>query len=249
MTYLRTAKGCLFMGAVVSCLLLFGFTQTVRADERDYRHREYREFRDQRHNHDHYYPARGQFIEVLPRGHQVVFFGKIKYYCFEGIWYRPAGRRFLIAAPPFGLIVPFLPPYYTTIWVSGSPYYYANEVYYTQTPGGYVVVAPPKGEVYPSPSLAGPPPFGPPPSGPIPSGQPPSAQIPASQIFIYPRQGQSPQKQATDRQECHNWAVSQTGFDPTKQPTGLPETQIMQRQADFLRAQGACLDGRGYTVR
>jgi hypothetical protein len=239
MTYLRKAKVWFFIGALVSSLWLFGFTQTIRAEERDSRHREYREFRDLRYNHDHYYPARGQFIEVLPRGHRVVFFGKTKYYFFEGVWYRPAGRRFLIAAPPIGLVVPFLPPYYTTIQVGSLPYYYANEVYYTPSQGGYVVVTAPQGEGYPSPPQAGPPP-----SGPL-----PSAQMPPSQIFIYPRQGQSPQKQATDRLECHNWAVSQTGYDPSKPQIGLPETQMIQKQADFKRAQGACLDGRGYTVR
>jgi hypothetical protein len=234
MTYLRKGKGCLFVWAFLLGLALFGFTQMVSAEEREFRHREFREFRDLRHNHDHFYPARGQFIEVLPRGHRVVFFGKTKYYFFEGVWYRPAGRRFLIAAPPFGLVVPFLPPYYTTIQVGGLPYYYANEVYYTPGQGGYVVVTPPQGEGYPSPP---------------PPGPPPSAQMPAGQMFIYPRQGQSPQKQATDRLECHNWAVSQTGYDPSKPPIGLPEPQMIQKQADFHRAQGACLDGRGYTVR
>jgi hypothetical protein len=73
-------------------------------------------------------------------------------------------------------MVPFLPLYYATIWIGGIPYYYANEVYYTQTAGGYIVVEPPKGEVSTVPPAAG--------------------QMPEGQIFIYPRQGQSEQKQA-----------------------------------------------------
>lgn len=34
--------------------------------------------------------------------------------------------------------------------------------------------------------------------------------------FIYPSKGQSQDQQNRDRYECHSWAVSQTGFDPTR---------------------------------
>jgi len=36
-----------------------------------------------------------------------------------------------------------------------------------------------------------------------------------SQIFAYPNAGQSQEQQSKDRFECHQWSVSQTGFDPT----------------------------------
>lgn len=36
--------------------------------------------------------------------------------------------------------------------------------------------------------------------------------------FVYPRAGQSEQQQSQDRYECHQWAVSQTGFDPSTAP-------------------------------
>lgn len=239
MSYLRQANWYFFVLALLSGLLLFGFTQMARAEEREFRHRESREFLDSRFHHDRHYPARGQFIEVLPRGHRVVFFGKARFHFFEGVWYRPVGRRFLVVAPPIGLVLPFLPPYYSTIWVGGLPYYYANEVYYIQSPGGYVVTEPPRGEVIQTP----------PPSEPIPGGQMPAGPIPGGQMFIYPRQGQSPQKQATDRFECHNWAVRQVGYDPNKPPVGLPEAQTAQKLTDYRRAMEACLDARGYSVK
>jgi len=69
-------------------------------------------------------------------------------------------------------------------------------------------------------------------------------------IFVYPRQGQSEELQSTDRYECHSWAVSQTNYDPTQQPPGdMTEAQRKQMRADYRRAEAACLDGRGYTVR
>ena len=36
-----------------------------------------------------------------------------------------------------------------------------------------------------------------------------------AQVNIYPQRGQSAQQQQQDRFECHQFAVQQTGFDPT----------------------------------
>jgi hypothetical protein len=46
----------------------------------------------------------------------------------------------------------------------------------------------------------------------------PMATIAQSQIFAYPGQGQSEEQQSRDRFECHQWSVSQTGFDPSTAP-------------------------------
>lgn len=39
---------------------------------------------------------------------------------------------------------------------------------------------------------------------------------PVMRLYVYPSQGQSVEKQDRDRYECHRWAVSQTGFDPSE---------------------------------
>lgn len=241
MSYFRRVGLTIFSLWVLSGIIVVGLVQEAESREREFRERQ---FIDSRYHHDRSYPARGQYINRLPPGHREVFWGRTKYYFFDGAWYRPTRGRFLIVAPPIGLVVPFLPPYYATVMIGGVPYYYANEVYYTATPGGYVIVAPPEGDVLPIP-----PPQNPPPQGPPPGGQVPGDQMTGEQMFIYPRQGQNEKKQADDRYECHRWAASQTGYDPTKPPTGMPEAQIIQKRADYQRAMGACLDGRGYTVR
>jgi len=212
--------------ALTSGLLLFGLTATAGADRRGPGPGPGpgpREFHDSRYQHDRVYPARGLHVVRLPHDHRVVIHGGTRFYFSAGAWYRLMGPNFVVVAPPVGLIVPFLPPYYTTIWVGGVPYYYANEVYYAHQGTGYVVVQPPKEEA---------------------SQVPP----PAEKMFIYPRQGQTEQQQATDKYECHRWAVSQTGFDPTQPPSGT-EAQRGEKRADYQRAMGACLDGRGYTVK
>ena len=71
----------------------------------------------------------------------------------------------------------------------------------------------------------------------------------AGQMFIYPRNGQSKELQAKDRYECHSWAVGQIHYDPTQPAVNVPEAQTNQKHADYQRAVGACLDGRGYTVK
>jgi hypothetical protein len=76
------------------------------------------------------------------------------------------------------------------------------------------------------------------------------ARSTTEKIFVYPRQGQSEELQAKDRYECHSWAMGQTGYDPTQPSAGdMPGAQRNQMRADYQRAMGACLDGRGYTMR
>jgi hypothetical protein len=81
---------------------------------------------------------------------------------------------------------------------------------------------------------------------PVPSGTTSSTE----KIFVYPRQGQSEEQQAKDRYECHSWAVGQTGYDPTTLTANDMQVSLRnQLRADYNRAQDACLDGRGYTMR
>jgi hypothetical protein len=78
---------------------------------------------------------------------------------------------------------------------------------------------------------------------------PPAGQGSDFRMFIYPRQGQSEEQQKIDFDECHSWAVNQTGFDPKNPPEGDSNAQRRQKSSDYLRAISACLDARGYTLR
>jgi hypothetical protein len=153
-------------------------------------------------------------------------------------WFLPG----MIIGGAIGLsMVPryYYPPYY---------YYYPRPYYYP--PPAYYYPPPP-------PSYPPPPPNYPPPESSYTapesrnltnqSGQKPQT---GGQLFIYPRMGQTQEKMEADRNECHAWALGQTGYDPTKPPPNdLNPDQIGQMSLDYQRALGACLDGRGYTVR
>jgi hypothetical protein len=138
-----------------------------------------------------------------------------------------------------------LPWYYDTYWWDGAPYYYADDVYYQWNGDAaeYETVRPPAGLT-----------------------DQVKAQAPVvSELFMYPKAGQTSEQQARDREECHRWAVDQAGFDPTKAAVGStgsptrsqppspttsqpPEASAAAKRADYLRADGACLVGRNYSV-
>lgn len=123
-----------------------------------------------------------------------------------------------------------LPSSYTTVWVSGSPYYYANDTYYVWRQSGrqYEVVAPP----YRSAAST--------------DARPPSSN---GDMFVYPKNGQSAETQARDKYECHKWARNGSGFDPTKAAGGVAAEESDAKRAAYQRAMGACLEGRGYSVK
>jgi hypothetical protein len=65
-------------------------------------------------------------------------------------------------------------------------------------------------------------------------------------LIAYPKNGQSDAQQAKDKYECHHWATVQSGFDPTQ---GAAAGATPSKRTDYMRAQEACLEGRGYSVK
>lgn len=246
-------RGVAFKGSRVALLLaLCGALAivTAQAQDQDHRHDDRGRAHADARFHDHAFPARGAVFHALPARHYDVVFGRAHYYFAGGVWYAPRGGVFVVVAPPFGVYAPVLPPLYTTVWVAGVPYYYADDVYYVyRGPAiGYEVVAPPDAQVAAAPPPPGPPGGPPPGAGPGP-GPGPGPAPESHELFIYPKNGQSPDQQAKDQYECHTWASSQTGFDPTAPNGGVAPYQTASKRADYDRAMGACLEGRGYTVK
>jgi hypothetical protein len=231
-------------------VLLFMMTAGAGAQQAEHGHgshaREapYAAHYDTRYSHNHYYATRGVEVAAVPGRPYVVAHGGVHYFYSGGVWYAPRGPNFVVVGPPVGVFVPVLPPFYTTVWFAGAPYYYANDAYYTYAgPQGYEVVEPP-GD--PSSAIQGP-------QGPeYPGAPPPAANGPPPEgedLFIYPQRGQPLDQQANDRYECHTWAASQTGFDPTQAGGGVAPDQTVTKGQDYKRAMRACLEGRGYSVR
>jgi hypothetical protein len=126
-----------------------------------------------------------------------------------------------------GLYFATLPLYYETYWWNGVPYYYADNTYYTYDPNAkqYQTVAPPDGLQAQAGATGG------------------GAAATGSELIAYPKNGQTAEQQSKDKYECHKWAVGQTGYDPT---TGGAAPAA--KRPEYMRAQAACLEGRGYSV-
>lgn len=178
---------------------------------------------DNAYGHSHYYPTPGWAVRSPPVHSRVVFWGGVNYSFYDGVWYSPGSRGYVVVRPPYGIVVADLPAFRTLVTIGGLSYFYANGVYYRERDGGYEVVPTPVDT-----TATG---------GPV-----------SDKIFVYPRQGQTAQQQAADEYDCHRWAVSQTGFDPTAAAVGQPSGDL-SRRGDYQRARGACLEGRNYTVR
>ena len=98
----------------------------------------------------------------------------------------------------------------------------------------------------------------------------------ADKPVTYPAKGQNAAQQQKDDGECYTWAKGDTGVDPAAiagtapasapAPTGGPRAQKkqaaaaqsaqqksgqqqQQAMAGFYKAYGACMEGRGYTVK
>ncbi|MFT4173686.1 MAG: DUF6515 family protein [Rhodocyclaceae bacterium] len=171
------------------------------------------------------YPRHGVVVNVLPATPAVYWRNGVNFYFSSGIWYRPQGSSFMVIAPPIGLVVPLLPDVYETRIVGSTTYFYAGETYYRAVPEGYVVTKAPS-TVVSTTTAAG-----------------------SDKVFYYPRNGQSTAQQDEDRYQCYEWAVEQTGFDPTLPDGGIDGGGASQARADYGRALDACMDGRGYTMR
>ena len=53
----------------------------------------------------------------------------------------------------------------------------------------------------------------------------PSPRAPITQVYFYPKEGQTTEQQSRDHYECYNWAMQQTGFDPS-QSSIPPERRV-----------------------
>jgi hypothetical protein len=96
-------------------------------------------------------------------------------------------------------------------------------------------------------------------------------------LFAYPMKGQTPEQEKADRTACHDWAVAQTGFDPSlvyaAQQAGVSTKTITEATRKmvtpggiggargnaevrrinalydaYLRAGQVCLEAKGYEV-
>lgn len=150
-----------------------------------------------------------------------------------GRWYGPRPPH-VVYRPVYGTRITILPGGYRTVFFGGLTYFVVDDIFYRREADSYVVVAPPDGYRYRDEED---------------DDDAPSGGGSDREPYIYPNRSQDDRQQALDRYECHRWAVKQTGFDPTEPGGGVSRGEAWQKRDDYRRAESACLEGRGYTVR
>ena len=147
------------------------------------------------------------------------------YYWQGGFWRGVYWPR-VYASVTLPLFIVSLPANSVTYWYDDVPYYYANHVYYLRDveQNGYVVATPPLTTV-----------------------SHPDAATVTQRLFVYPRNGQSNEQQASDEQACRQWAGDQLQAQAAMEPTADAVSDY--DSSDYQRAMIACLDGRGYTAK
>jgi hypothetical protein len=119
----------------------------------------------------------------------------------------------------YGLLFAALPLAYATYYWDGVPYYYADDNYYQWDSSANEYET-----VAPPAGLV----------NEVAAAAPADAAQP--DLYAYPANGQSATQQAKDRTDCQQWATGQVGADAAKHD-------------EYLRAEAACLSGKGYSVR
>src|SRR5262249_59911040 len=73
--------------------------------------------------------------------------------------------------------------------------------------------------------------------------------VTARALFTYPMKGQTPEQENADRAGCHDWAVAQTGFDPSlvyaAQQAGVPTRTIANVTRRMVVTPGGIGGARG----
>lgn len=166
----------------------------------------------------------GHRVSYLPAGYIALTFAGLNYYYNSGAYYQRRGHEYAVTRPPLGVSISILPAGYRTHRYGRHTYYSANDVFYgwNNSRRSYVVVDNP--DPY---SVAG------------------TTTYTQAEQFVYPRQGQNPNQTSRDRYECYLWAVGQTGVEPAQ----INNAQTSNNLGNYQRANGACLEARGYSVK
>lgn len=93
----------------------------------------------------HRYPSSTSvsIIARLPFGAIGVTFGDRRYHYYNGVYYRPYSRGYVIVQPPVGIIVPVIPYGARHVFIGANPYYRHGNVYYAPYDNRYRVVEEP----------------------------------------------------------------------------------------------------------
>jgi hypothetical protein len=180
-------------------------------------HRDHRDHHTSHNNHNRH------SYKVLPKAHHKIVHRGAPYFYTGGRFYHHKNGVYVSIVAPLGAIVPALPNGYVSIGVGSNRYFHFGDVYYRHAPTGYVVVEKPVGVSTESAEK--------------------KVSAGSDKLIIYPAAGQNDKQKSRDKYECHEWASSETRYDP------INSDSDDALKADYQRAMSACLEARNYVVK
>lgn len=97
------------------------------------------------HHHYRHLPRRGVTVATVHRRATVIRWGGVGFRLHAGVWYRPMGKKWVVARAPIGVRIRVLPKGYRKVVVGPRTYFYYYGVYYQLQDKEYVVVDAPMG--------------------------------------------------------------------------------------------------------
>jgi hypothetical protein len=191
----------------------------ARENRYSYRHYDYGGHGASRYNYNF-----GHRKSFLPAGFLALTFAGLNYYYNSGLFYQRVGHEYAVIRPPLGVGISILPAGYRTIYRDRNRFYTANGIFYSwdENRRNYIVVNNPDTLALST-----------------------SASKNISEQYVYPVLGQNDMQTSKDRYECYLWATDQTGVEPAQ----IANQQNLNDLENYQRANGACLEARGYSVK
>jgi len=191
-----------------------------RAHRRGQRHAH----RRSAHGHRHWHSWHGHIVTRLPSHRHRHMYRGSPYFFFDNLWYRSHSAGFIVVAPPFGLVIPFLPSDYEEVVIRNRTYLRSNGIYYSRVDDGYTVVQAPEStlDLNLLPDMP--------------------------RLAVIARQDQTTEQMDQDKMDCHLRAVDQSGFDPRIEGGGVSYDNYLLRKHQYRQAISECLEDRDYEV-
>lgn len=92
-------------------------------------------------------PRRGTVVDYCPSRAQVIKYGAVPYYYYEGVFYKLQNRKYVVVRAPFGMRVGAVPFGCHAFYHHGKQYYYYYGTYYVQRGNYYETVSAPVGSL------------------------------------------------------------------------------------------------------
>lgn len=92
-------------------------------------------------------PHWGYAYKAVPKGSYIYPYAGVRYNYYNGVYYKPVGKTYVIASPPIGMKVRSIPTGHVHFVLNGRTYFYYYGTFYVKSVSDseYIAIEPPVG--------------------------------------------------------------------------------------------------------